>query len=345
MKKKIAFIGFGGTIAMIPNARGSLVPARSAEELIAQAPLLRDIEADLEVIQLLNKDSTNLNPGDWQLLINKIVEIYAEYDGFMVTHGTDTMPHTATAVAFALNKQLSKPIVFTGAQLPISEPGTDAHTNLERSMKVVLKAIEEHISEVMIVFSDRILRAVRTIKKSESSFDAFDSPAFPNLGVITATEIAFIPLVIKWLDEHPKPTNLKPENKFSSRIMTIDVKPGLEPGLVREVASSPQCEAVILRSLGAGNVPSEGKYSLIPVIKETVAAGKPVIIATKFVGGKTVPTVYEAGQAAIDAGAGHAGDMTDVATEVKLAWLMSRGIRTPLEVKAAMLESYVGEIS
>lgn len=342
--KKIAFIGFGGTIAMVQNVRGSLVPARSAAELIAQAPLLKDIKAELDVIQLLNKDSTNLNPGDWQLLVNKIVEIYNDYDGFMVTHGTDTMPHTATAVAFALNKQLTKPIVFTGAQLPISEPGTDAHVNLERSVKVVLKAIQENIAEVMIVFSDRILRAVRTIKKSESSFDAFDSPAFPNLGVITATEIAFIPLVVKRSNDQQRIT-LNPQNEFTSRIMTIDVKPGLEPTLVQEVANSPQCEAVILRSLGAGNVPSEGKYSLIPVIKETVAAGKPVIIATKFVGGKTVPTVYEAGQAAIDAGAGHAGDMTDVATEVKLAWLMSQGIRTPQEVKVAMLENYVGEIS
>jgi L-asparaginase len=344
MNKKIALIGFGGTIAMVPNAQGVLAPAQSAEELVAQAPLLREIDARLDVIQLQNKDSTNLNPDDWQLLIGKLTEIYGDYDGFIVTHGTDTMPHTATAVALAFNTQLAKPIVFTGAQLPIVEPGIDARVNLERSMKVVIKAIDEQVNEVMIVFSDRILRAVRTIKKSESSFDAFDSPAFPNLGVITATEIAFTPLAGKQF-ERVSTTELISQNEFSSNIMTIDVKPGLEPGLVREVANSGLCEAIILRSLGAGNVPSEGRYSLLPVIKETVSAGKPVIIATKFVGGKTVPTIYKTGQAAIDAGAGHAGDMTDVATEIKLAWLMGQGMRSPEKIKTAMLESIVGEIS
>jgi L-asparaginase len=344
MSTKIALIGFGGTIAMVPNARGALAPAKSAEELVAQAPSLKEINAQLDVIQLQNKDSTNLNPEDWQLLIAKIMELYPNYDGFIITHGTDTMPHTATAVALALNKQLNKPIIFTGAQLPMAEPGTDARVNLERSMKVAVKAVAEEINEVMIVFSARILRASRTIKRSESSFDAFDSPAFPNLGIITATEIAFIPLAIK-SDKKLVTQELKPQSSFSSNVMTIDVKPGLEPGLVKEVASSPLCEAIILRSLGAGHVPSEGRYSLVPVIRETVAAGKPVIIATKFVGGKTVPTIYESGQAAIDAGAGHAGDMTDVATEVKLAWLMGQGIHTPEGVKKAMLESVAGEIS
>ncbi len=330
---------------MVPNEKGFLAPAKTAEELVAQAPLLKEIDAQLDVIQLQNKDSTNLNPDDWQLLINKIAEIYANYDGFIITHGTDTMAHTATAVAFAFSRQLAKPVVFTGAQAPISELSTDARVNLERSMKVVLQAIDDRINEVMIVFSDKILRAVRAIKKSESSFDAFESPAFPNLAVITATEISFISAATRLSNAQLLPTKISPQSEFATNIMTIDTKPGLDPELVREVANSPHCAAIILRSYGAGIVPSEGPYSLIPVIEETVSAGKPVIVATKFVGGKAAKTMYETGQAAINAGACLAGDMTDVATDVKLAWLMGQGLHTPQDVQAAMQESFVGEIS
>lgn len=330
---------------MVRNARGFLAPARTEEELVAQAPLLREVDAQVDVIQLQNKDSTNLNPGDWQFLIREIAKLYSSYDGFIITHGTDTMAHTATAVAFALGNQLSKPILFTGAQTPMTDLGGDARVNLERSMKVMLQAIDDGICEVMIVFSNRILRAVRTIKKSEFGFDAFDSPAFPNLGIITAAGVTFTPLIRKVSNKKHIHTTPTPQSKFSSNIVTIDTKPGLEPELLRELTNSPHCAAVILRSFGAGIVPSEGKYSLIPVIQETVAAGKPVIITSKFVGGKTVQTVYETGQAPIFAGASLAGDMTDVASEVKLAWLMGQGLRDVEKIKEEMLKNYIGEIS
>ncbi len=345
MQKRIAFIGFGGTIAMVRNDRGFLAPARTANELVAQVPLLRGLDAKLDIIQLQNKDSTNLNPADWQLLINKIAELYPNYDGFIITHGTDTMSHTATAVAFAFGQQLSKPIMFTGAQSPMTDLGGDARVNLERTMKVALQAIDDCINEVMIVFSNRVLRAVRTIKKSEFGFDAFDSPAFPNLGVITSAGITFSPFVRKLPNKQHIYTIPKPQNTFSSNIMTIDTKPGLNPQMIRELANSSHCAGIILRSFGAGIVPSEGKHSLIPVIQEAVTAGKPVIITSRFAGGKTVQTVYETGQAPIYAGASLAGDMTDVATEVKLAWIMGQGLHNVEKIKTEMLKNYIGEVS
>lgn len=328
---------------MVPNQHGFLSPAQSAEELVALAPKLKLIDSDLDIYQLQNKDSTNVSPEDWELLINKILELYESYDGFFITHGTDTMTHTATAVAFATSSMLNKPIVFTGAQSPISVLGTDALTNLERSLMVLNEAIEDNINEVMIVFSNRVLRASRTIKRSEFGYDAFDSPAFPNLGLINAAGIDFMPEsnrnsgFFKISDAINK--------KFLTNIMTIDTKPGLNPKLIVEIAKSSYCDAIILRSYGAGIVPSEGKYSLIPAIKEAVNNNIPIVIATKFVGGKTVPTIYQSGQEAIKAGAILAGDMTDVATEVKLAWLMGQGIKTPDELKIALTKSLVGEIS
>lgn len=340
MSEKIALVGMGGTIAMVPNAKGALEPANSAEELVAQAPGLEQLDTELEVFSLVNKDSTNVNPDDWRLIINKIAELQSDYAGVLVAHGTDTMPYTATATSMALGADLTVPIVFTGSQLPLNEVGTDGRVNLERSAEVLLGASREGISETMIVFSDRVLRAARTIKTSEAKFDAFDSPGFPHLANLTATATIFSPVA------HRKPNMglvARPRSNFETGIASIDVKPGLEPELVRAVAQSESCAALILKSLGAGNVPSEGQYSLIPVIEETVKSGRPVIIATKFLGGKTVPQIYETGRLAIEAGAGHASNMTDVATEVKLAWLMGQGIRDPEAVNAAMLQPMVGE--
>lgn len=339
-KKKIALIGFGGTIAMVPNKFGSLAPAKSADDLVDQAPGLKDVDMDLTVFQLLNKDSTNLNPDDWKLLINKVAELQTKFDGILITHGTDTMPYTATATAMSLGKGLLVPVIFTGSQLPMVESGTDARANLERAAKVLVESVNANVREVMIVFGDKVLRASRTIKTSEARFDAFDSPGFQHLADITATATIFGPLV----NRTSLPTLARsPKTNFETGIASLDVKPGLEPELVRTIAGSPNCKAVILKSLGAGNVPSEGNYSLIPVIKEIVASGKPVIVATKFIGGKALPEVYEAGRMAQAAGAGHASNMTDVATEVKLAWLMGQGIRTPKEVNKAMIKPLVGE--
>lgn len=327
---------------MVPNAEGALAPATSAEELVEHAPGIKKMGAELEVINLLNKDSTNLNPNDWQLLIGKIAELRGEYDGAIVTHGTDTMAYTATATAFAFGKNLSMPIVFTGSQLPMVDPGTDARVNLERSMKVLLEMSHEKINEVIVVFSDKVMRAARTIKVSEARFDAFDAPAFPPLAIITATETVFNPLAHR--DDKKQGSFIEPLQAFETGIVSIDVRPGLRPDVLRAITRSEECTALILKSLGAGNVPSDGEYSLLPVIQETVESGKPVIIATKFVGGKTIPEIYETGREALKVGAGHAGNMTDVAAEVKLMWLMGQGIREPQAVNKAMLTPYIGEV-
>ena len=136
MKKKVIILGFGGTIAMIPDEQGTLRPAKSIEEMLAIVPSLGEI-ADITVKQIINLDSTNLNPSHWTLLIDEIAAIYDQYDGIIVTHGTDTMAYTSSAVSFALGRGLNKPIVFTGSQLPLVEFGSDARFNLENSLKVV----------------------------------------------------------------------------------------------------------------------------------------------------------------------------------------------------------------
>jgi len=341
MKKKILILGFGGTIAMVPDKSGVLRPAKSIDEILKIVPSLAEM-ANVTVKQLVNLDSTNLNPKHWVVLIDEICAELDKYDGILVTHGTDTMAYTSCAVSLAFGRGLKKPIIFTGSQLPLVDQGTDARFNLENSIKVVIKAIEENIAEVMVVFSDYILRANRTIKTSESKFIAFDSPVFPHLGSITAVGVSFNSLALK----ANKSVKLKVSKDFSEGILAIELYPGIQPEMIMPSLESGLCKALLLKSLGAGNVPSEGPYSLLPLIKHaTKKLNIPVLVSTKFTGGKVHMDIYEPGKLALNAGAISTGDLTDVAAQVKCMWALKTWSKSKDKFKKIMESNIVGEIS
>lgn len=341
MKKKVTILGFGGTIAMVPDSDGVLAPAKTVDELMSFVPQLAEM-ADIELIQLENVDSTNITPEHWKKLAEAIWSLSDATDGIIVTHGTDTMPYTASAIALAVGRHFQLPVVFTGSQLPIAEFGSDARFNLENSMKAILRALDENIAEVMIVFSDRVMRATRSIKTSEDRFDAFDSPAFPYLARITASGVRFTATAFTKVKPMPD-SRLKAD--FDGEIFAIDLVPGLDPSLLRSMITSTRCEAILLKSLGAGNVPSEGEHSLIPAIEEAGKKNIPVLISTKFVGGRTIADLYEPGKKAIDAGAIPTRDMTDVTAQVKLMWLLAQGFHSPGQLREKITRSYAGEVS
>jgi len=340
IKKKIIILGFGGTIAMVPDTNGILKPAKSIDEILSIVPTLRE-QADIRFEQIENLDSTNINPTHWKKLILKISEVCDQYDGIIITHGTDTMAYTASAVSLGLGRGLKIPIIFTGSQLPLVSFGTDARFNLENSMKALLRAIEGSINEVMIVFSDRVLRASRAIKTSESKFAAFDSPAYPDLAYVNAVGVSFNPNA--FTVEKESQFLIKPD--FQKGIFAIDLVPGLDPKLFLEFLKSGSCTGVLLKSLGAGNVPSFGEYSLIPVIEEATKMNIPVLISTKFVGGNTHPEIYEPGKLAVNAGAIPTGDLTDVMAQVKFMWALALGHKSHAELREVINTSFVGEIT
>ncbi len=326
---------------MVPDSSGVLCPAKSIEEMLAIVPTLGEV-ADLTVKQIVNLDSTNLNPHHWVTLIDAISSEIESYDGILVTHGTDTMAYTSCAVSLAFGRGLKKPIVFTGSQLPLVGYGTDARFNLENALKVVVEASNENIAEVMIVFGDRILRGNRSIKTSESKFNAFDTPAIPNLGIITATGVSFGPLVLK-VDPSVK---LEIKKNFSEGVLAIELYPGIQPEVIMPSIESGLCKALLLKSLGAGNVPSEEPYSLLTLIKyATEKINIPVLVSTKFTGGNTHMEIYEPGKMALDAGAIPTGDLTDVAAQVKCMWALDVWGKSKEEFKKIMREDIVGEKS
>ena len=326
---------------MVPDASGVLKPAKGIEEIIAIVPSPKEM-ADVSFQELERRDSTNINPSHWAKLALKVQEVHDQVDGVIVTHGTDTMAYTSGAVALALGRGLKIPVIFTGSQLPLVAHGTDARFNLENAMKAMLQACEEKIAEVMIVFSDSVLRSGRAIKISEAKFPAFDSPVFPYLARIDATGVHFIPEAFKV----KKKTAFEVKPQFQRGILAIDLVPGLELEILLEILRSGKCRGLLLKSLGAGNVPSEEEYSLLPVIIEAVRTlGVPVLVSTKFIGGQTHMDIYEPGKMALDAGAIPTGDMTDVMAQVKFMWTLGQGHQSRNDLRRAILTNIVGEIT
>jgi L-asparaginase len=343
-KKKILVIGYGGTIVMVVDEkRNAVVPAKNLDQIKHLIPKLEEV-ANIKMEFLTSKDSTNVTPDDWTRLAFYIYDQRDKYDAIVITHGTNTMAYTASALSLALGPGLKKPIVLTGSQLPLSVYGNDARFNFENAIKTAVVAADQKIAEVMVVFSDVVLRGSRTVKVSESAFDAFQSPAFPELGRITSTGIHFNKTLVRKLN--PK-TKFELQPHFNTKIISVDLTPGQLPSMLETFIKSGACKGVILKSFGAGSVPTEGDYSYLPFIKKTAHHYKiPVVVATKFLGGNVIKEINdECAVLAIEAGAIPAGDLTDVMTEVKLMWLLAQNIYAEPAVRKSILREYVGEVS
>ncbi len=356
-KKKILFLYNGGTIGQeyqyVEGERILFPPNSGAAFKKVCAPIIQKFEKKFEVTfeVITTKDSTNMIPPDWEILINRIEKAQDEegFDAVGIAHGTDTLPYTGTALALALhgkNSGLQIPICLTGAQNTIYAPGGDAFFNLENLFRVLEVAIDNEVAEVLINFWSRVLLAVRVTKVSESNFDAMNSKAFPNVGNINATGVNLDTSLLR-LKSDTKSRKLNIQPHFGSGVVSFDLSPGFEPSVLKNLINSGEISAIILRSLGEGNVCSEGPYSLLPVIKEATEKHRiPVFIVTKFSGGKVSSSHYEVGLKAIEAGGISCYDQTDVTVDVKVRWLIGNQLCSSIEdFKKAMKTSFAGEVT
>jgi L-asparaginase len=304
--KKILVIFCGGTIAMKKNEKGTLAPFFNATELLDMIPALKDL-ADISIEQVANIDSTNMDPSIWSTLTKTIVDNYSSYDGFIVTHGTDTMAYTASALSFAL-QGVDKPIIFTGSQKPLQDVPSDAVNNLVNALLVALKGV----TGVYIVFGTKILQGNRASKVSESHLDAFDS-----LTVSPAGSISLEPVIT-----HPSPSPTKSavssRPNFDSRVLVVTVTPGLSREYI-DAAAQAGCHGVILEGYGPGNVPEW----LLPCIEDLTKKQIPVVILSQCRNGIPHMQLYEVGANTLKAGAISGGDMTVEAAVTKLMWILA----------------------
>ena len=212
--KKILFIATGGTIASKKSENG-LKPQISPDELLSYVPALKQI-CEADTVQLLNLDSSNMEPRHWIMIEECIKEHYNDYDGFVVAHGTDTMAYTAAGLSYMIQNS-RKPIVITGAQKPINMDITDAKTNLLDSFTY---AADDKSQGVSIVFDGKVIAGTRAKKVRSKSYNAFSSIDFPSLAVIQDGQIMrYIPML-------PYEKEVRFYNQMNENVFLLKLIPG-----------------------------------------------------------------------------------------------------------------------
>jgi L-asparaginase len=328
--KRLLIIGTGGTIGMAENPEGTVAPpSRRADWFRA----VEDLVSTVEFEERFDLDSANVGPEHWTQIVRAIVRRQGEFDGIVVAHGTDTMAYTASAVAFALGRDLGFPVVFTGSQTTVDVPHGDAIANVLRAALVAT----QDLPEVVISFGEKVFRATRTQKKDDRRFDAFESPGYPELGFVAEEVQVFRQNLLPKSGVAPL-TNVPAE--FASGILHVSQMPGSEAAFYEEALAAhdengPLCRGVIIQSLGAGNVPTESAaFDLTRLIREATGQDIPVVLTSQYPVLPANYLRYSPSQAAIEAGAIPTGNMTISAVVAKLSWVLPQVDR---EIRQGML--------
>lgn len=333
---RICVIYTGGTVGMVPSENG-YIPDRSA--FLRSLEEIPDLHApgfpewEVEVFQPL-LDSSDMAVEEWNKIGRAIAGRYDRFDGFVVLHGTDTMAYSASALSFML-EGLDKPVIFTGAQIPLCQLRSDGRENIVTAMLI---AAGGRVREVCIYFNGRLLRGNRSTKRSSDQFGAFESPNFPALAR-AGTSIRYL--------SGPA----RPEGGGPFRLRTLDnvpvgvikVFPGIQFDLFEAIMTE-RLRGVVLEGFGAGNIPSAARNSLLPIIRRAYEHGTVITVCSQCVQGAVSLGAYAASKALRDIGAVDGGDMTTEAALTKLYYLFSLGLDKE-EVKRRMGLDLRGELS
>ncbi|MFT4553001.1 MAG: L-asparaginase [Chlamydiales bacterium] len=338
MKKRIYIAYTGGTIGMRKsNGVYHPDPGFLAKQMAA-IPQLKDPRIpDFDVCEydpIL--DSSQMAPGDWLKIAEDIAGKYADYDGFIVLHGTDTMAYSASALSFMLHN-LCKPVVFTGSQIPLAEVRSDAQENL---INALLIASEENITEVSLYFGNKLFRGCRSVKVNADGLNAFASPNFPPLakaGVnIEVRKDLILPCKIKGIDAPP----LKIGPIKNPVVGALRLFPGISGELVRNITQNP-LQGLVLETYGAGNGPETEGF--LGALKEATDRGVVIVNVTQCQRGNVTST-YAAGKALENVGVICGYDMTAEAALTKLFFLLNEGYQGE-DLKNLMQTNLRGELT
>jgi len=311
-KKRILMIATGGTIASKRSENG-LKPLITSEELLGYVPdVTKFCHAD--ALQVLNIDSTNMQPKHWLMIASAIEAHYDDYDGFVICHGTDTMAYTAAALSYLIQNS-AKPVVITGAQKPIDLEITDAKTNLSDSLRF---AGCDKAYGVTIVFDGKVIAGTRGKKERTKSYNAFSSINFPYIAAIQDGHIIF------YLDDKAQLTEpVRFYHDLDSRVALLKLIPSLDSGVLDYLAD--HYDAVIIESFGVGGIPTYDSGDFRKAVEKWVNAGKIVVMTTQVTNEGSNMSVYEVGKTIKQQfGLLEAYDMTLEATVTKLMWILGQ---------------------
>ena len=333
--KKVCIIYTGGTIGMTKTNKGYAPKEgyfKGALEEIAD--LKREELPSFELVEMHPLlDSSNMTLREWNKISEEIEKRYDDFDGFVILHGTDTMAYTASALSFSL-ENLSKPVVFTGSQIPLCEIRSDGRDNLITSLMIAAGGI---INEVCLYFGGKLMRGNRATKYSSDGLIAFKSPNFPLL--------AEAGIGIKYnqaLSENFNHGEFKACRFKPVPIGVIKVFPGIQFELFESIMTE-KLRGIVIETFGAGNIPAS-ENELLPIIRKAFESGTVITVCSQCPEGSVALGTYEASSALKGAGAVSGHDITTEAAVCKLYYLFSKGYDAAT-VKNMMEENIRGEMS
>ena len=341
-KSALLLIYTGGTIGMKQDMKDLTLKPFDFSQILDEVPEIRKFAFKIDTYSFEPPiDSSDVEPSLWQDLARLIKEKYEDYDGFIILHGTDTMSYSASALSFMLDG-LTKPVIFTGSQLPIGVPRTDGKENLISAVEIASAKDEEGhpaVPEVCVCFDSLLMRGNRSTKVNSEVFRAFQSPNFPPL--------AEAGINIRYNNEYIRKPNdwyqsLTINTDLDTRVSILKIHPGITPEVVRNILCGKDTRAIIMETYGSGNAPTRDWF--LDIVKESSAMNKIIVNVTQCLAGTVNMNIYANGKALERAGVIDGYDSTTESALAKLFYLMGKS-RDNEWVKAMMSRNLKGEIS
>lgn len=307
--KKILLLGTGGTIACVPSADG-LVPQLDGAALLKLAPQLDGL-CRIDCRQIMNLDSSNLEPRHWQQMAEAVAQNYDAYDGIVITHGTDTMAYSAAALSQML-QNCRKPVIFTGAQLPMQAAGSDAPANVLHAFTAACSDVQG----VCLAFGRQLIHGSCAKKLYTQSFDGFGSINRQPLAI-------FANGILLWQTQQRRGGGwgsgaFSVNTKLETKVAVVKILPGTTPDIL-DFYLSQEYKGLIIEGFGAGGVPN-GDNNWLPQLQKALDSGVKIICATQCLYDGVHLDTYPIGVLAQRLGAQSAGAATIEAAAVKLMW-------------------------
>ena len=325
--KKILILSTGGTISSVSTEQG-LVP-QDINHLLLDSIIDTDVELFVKSIMVL--DSSNIQPEEWKVIASSIYENLNSYDGIIVTHGTDTMAYSSSMISFMVQNP-NIPVVFTGSQLPILHPLTDAVDNL----RCALAMAKSGVKGIFLAFNRRILFGCRSVKARTSSFDAFETINFREVGTISASGLI---IHKEMLEDNNKEPELHLD--IDTEVFLIKLTPNTNPKIISILVES-GIHGIVIEAYGAGGIPYV-RRNFADEIKKAVDLGIPVVVCSQCLYERANLNIYEVGTKILASGAIEALDMTTEASVTKLMYALGK-TKDINEIKEIFLSPIAQEI-